>query len=124
MVSDQEKFQTQRKFDRFLSESMFQVPLQERHPVPRHQIIGQLDQRKLSAIQRRLSADFSLSVTVDQINLVTEKYYPRQTILKTEGLILECLQFEIPEVTVFSELYNELKPLFGKKTASYSNKEN
>jgi hypothetical protein len=56
--------------------------------------------------------------------LVTEKYYPRQTILKTEGLILECLQFSIPEVTVFSELYNELKPLFGKKTASFSNKEN
>ncbi len=61
MVADQEKFKTERKFDRFLSESMFEVPLQERHPVPRHQIIGQLDQRKLSAIQRGLSADFSLS---------------------------------------------------------------
>jgi hypothetical protein len=34
------------------------------------------------------------------------------------------LKFEIPEVTVFSELYNEMKPLFGKKTASDSNKEN
>lgn len=35
-------------------------------------------------------------VTIDQINLITEKYYPRQSIQKTEGLILEFLNFEIP----------------------------
>jgi len=55
---------------------------------------------------------------------VTEKFYPRQSILKTEGMILECLNFEIPELTVFSELYNELKDTFGKKTSSDSDKEN
>jgi hypothetical protein len=54
--------------------------------------------------------------------MITEKYYPRQSVLKTEGLILECLNFEIPEVTVFSELYNELKHTFGKKISSDSDK--
>lgn len=63
-------------------------------------------------------------VTIDQINLITEKYYPRQSILKTEGLILESLNFEIPEFTVFSELYNELKHTFGKRGCSDSDKEN
>ena len=58
MVTDQEKFQTQIKFNRFLCEGMFQVLLQERHPVPRHQIVGQPDQRKLPAIQRGLPTDF------------------------------------------------------------------
>lgn len=57
-------------------------------------------------------------VTIDQINLVTEKYHSRKSIIKTEGLVLECLDFEIPEVTVFSEIYNDLKPFFGKRIGS------
>lgn len=75
MVTDQEKFQTQIKFDRFLCEGMFQVPLQERHPVPRHQIVGQPDQRKLPAIQRRLPTDFSRSGNLGhQIQLSLPSY--------------------------------------------------
>jgi hypothetical protein len=63
-------------------------------------------------------------VTIDQINLVTEKYYPREQIFDIEGRILECLNFEIPEYTVFSLLLNELEPTFGKKLNSDSDKEN
>lgn len=32
-------------------------------------------------------------VTIDQMNLITEKYYPREKLIEVEGLILECLNF-------------------------------
>ena len=60
MDAHQKKCQNKRKFNRFLCEGLCQVPLQERHVVPSHQIIGQPHQIKLQTIRRRLSIDFSL----------------------------------------------------------------
>ncbi len=63
-------------------------------------------------------------ITIDQISMITQKYYSRSTFFNVEAQILTCINFEITAQTVFSRLYNILEPTFGKNFASDSDQEN
>jgi len=63
-------------------------------------------------------------VTIDQICMVMEKYYNRSKFFDIESKILTNINFEMPENTIYSRLYNQLEPSNGKKNNSDSDKEN
>lgn len=63
-------------------------------------------------------------VTIDQICMVTERYYPRSKFFDIEAKILTSINFEMPENTLYSRLYNQLESSKGKKINSDSDKEN
>jgi len=63
-------------------------------------------------------------VVIDQVNLSVTKYYPREAFYELEGSILEAINFEIPDSTLYSRLYNKLELVNCKKSNSDSDKEN
>ena len=56
-------------------------------------------------------------VTIDQLNLLmADKYYLRDDYLEIEGDLLEVLQFQIPEETLYSRLANAMRTKQARNT--------
>jgi len=56
--------------------------------------------------------------------MVMEKYYSRSKFFDMEAKILTSINFEMPENTIYSKLYNQLESNCGKNMNSDSEKEN
>jgi len=56
--------------------------------------------------------------------MVMEKYYSRSKFFDMEAKILTSINFEMPENTIYSKLYNQLESPCGKNMNSDSDKEN
>lgn len=63
-------------------------------------------------------------VSIDQICMVMERFYSRSSFFDVEARILMSINFEMPENTIYSRIYNQLGLSYGKNVALDFDKEN